>query len=551
VRTVMKAVLLSPVLVLVVWSVAAISFSHKQMNVATTPQRRNQQKKGWFGGSRRAQQGVLGTEQLLYSQPLQPQQQFLPQGAPLIVQPASLPKQGTSGVVSLPAQGTGATQYYTFPEQGSSKRGTVVARPAQGTGATQYYTFPEQGSSERRMVALPAQGTGATQYYTFPEQGSSERGVVALPAQGTGATQYYTFPEQGASAQQQQDYSGAENAPLTLPLAQQDSANVYDSKGVRPIPVQGIPEHAVPLPEQGTQYYNSFPEVAPGGAQGLIPLLGQGSATAQYYSLPEPGAAGNIVPLPEQGTEYQYTFPEQGAVATKPRVGTAYSEKMLNGQKPLSQGQTAVAQSQPVRAIAQPVMGGPQPNKNHLRRKQQNNKQQNNVRYYFYDPRATVKDTHGFLHLPQVVYDTFGRAVSLNSLSASAPVYLQPPPADTMNHYNISENATIYNYTHTHPPVVESRQNRRSLSMPKLNDGWGESTAADSSLIVCTVGVMALLVGALSARRLRSRSILSSCIENESLEDDAAYDTAYTTSASNHYNTFQQGWKGDLEKFDV
>ena len=73
---------------------------------------------------------------------------------------------------------------------------------------------------------------------------------------------------------------------------------------------------------------------------------------------------------------------------------------------------------------------------------------------------------------------------------------------------------------------------------------------------------MALFVGALSARRMRShqqRSILSMCIENEQLDHDAAYDTIYTTTTnpnnaifgSNHYNTFAQGWKGDLEKFDV
>ena len=85
---------------------------------------------------------------------------------------------------------------------------------------------------------------------------------------------------------------------------------------------------------------------------------------------------------------------------------------------------------------------------------------------------------------------------------------------------------------------------------------------ADSSIIICTVGVMALFVGALSARRMRShqqRSILSMCIENEQLDHDAAYDTIYTTTTnpnntifgSNHYNTFAQGWKGDLEKFDV
>jgi hypothetical protein len=100
---------------------------------------------------------------------------------------------------------------------------------------------------------------------------------------------------------------------------------------------------------------------------------------------------------------------------------------------------------------------------------------------------------------------------------------------------------------------------------------WGDSTSTDSTIIICTVGIMALLVGAISARRMRSRSVLSMCIENESLEDDVAYDAAYTIPAgSNHaggmdnqYHTFnshngnssnsnnQQGWKGDLEKFDV
>ena len=78
---------------------------------------------------------------------------------------------------------------------------------------------------------------------------------------------------------------------------------------------------------------------------------------------------------------------------------------------------------------------------------------------------------------------------------------------------------------------------------------------------------MALLVGALSARRLRSRQFLSFCIENESLEDELAYDAAYTTQstvgassfyAGAGYDTFGGGryggdlrWRGDLEKFDV
>ena len=87
----------------------------------------------------------------------------------------------------------------------------------------------------------------------------------------------------------------------------------------------------------------------------------------------------------------------------------------------------------------------------------------------------------------------------------------------------------------------------------KISESWGTSTSQDQTIIVATVAVMALLVGALSARRLRSKSFLSACIENEALEDDMAYDDAYTTTAmgaDSSYNTFG-GWKGDLEKFDV
>ena len=67
---------------------------------------------------------------------------------------------------------------------------------------------------------------------------------------------------------------------------------------------------------------------------------------------------------------------------------------------------------------------------------------------------------------------------------------------------------------------------------------------------------MALLVGAVSARRFRRQSILSACIENEALDShnssDAYYGTApYNNGAlSSSYKTFE-GWKGDLEKFDV
>ena len=143
---------------------------------------------------------------------------------------------------------------------------------------------------------------------------------------------------------------------------------------------------------------------------------------------------------------------------------------------------------------------------------------------YYYDAKAATNQ-NGELQVPSIVYDANGNALSLNSL-AGADIYLEPPEA------SLEEPS---------PPM--------QLSIPENWIAERTTTSQDQSIIVCTVAVMALLVGALSARRLRSRSFLSSCIENEALEDDVAYDTAYTTT-DNSYNTFG-GWKGDLEKFDV
>mmetsp|Transcript_49152 Transcript_49152/g.96075 ORF Transcript_49152/g.96075 Transcript_49152/m.96075 type:complete len:483 (-) Transcript_49152:216-1664(-) len=103
----------------------------------------------------------------------------------------------------------------------------------------------------------------------------------------------------------------------------------------------------------------------------------------------------------------------------------------------------------------------------------------------------------------------------------------------------------------------------RKVEMPQRVKGSGKKyiypeefdslrPVQDQMVVISTVATMALLVGALSARRMRSRQFLSSCIENESLEDELAYDTAYTTGASTGYGAFTSApWRGDLEKFDV
>jgi hypothetical protein len=129
----------------------------------------------------------------------------------------------------------------------------------------------------------------------------------------------------------------------------------------------------------------------------------------------------------------------------------------------------------------------------------------------YYDASAVGAD----LSLPTTVYDQDGTPIDVTALRATnADIYMEPPS--------------------------------REMSVLSV-----DPPAQDQYIIIATVAVMALLVGALSARRLRSKNVLSSCIENESLEDELAYDTAYTTSAAaGKYDTFGP-WKGDLEKFDV
>jgi len=175
---------------------------------------------------------------------------------------------------------------------------------------------------------------------------------------------------------------------------------------------------------------------------------------------------------------------------------------------------------------------------------------------YFYDPKETkMSQTGEIIEMPTLVYDGNGKAVPLEEIRHVAPVYVQAPArgATDASSSTTTETNELVAPTARGASLVAPTSKEASLSIPQ---SWGTSTSQDQTIIVATVAVMALLVGALSARRLRSKSFLSACIENESLEDDVAYDDAYTTTASgamgadSSYNTFG-GWKGDLEKFDV
>jgi hypothetical protein len=162
------------------------------------------------------------------------------------------------------------------------------------------------------------------------------------------------------------------------------------------------------------------------------------------------------------------------------------------------------------------------------RPKPQGSSQKTTILYY--DPALATVD--GQLYVPQIVYDENGTEVDLQALQASlnAEVFLEPPPIGQS--------------------VQEIDAPLQQLSREDVQRYVAEPPVQDQYIIIATVAVMALLVGALSARRMRSRNFLSSCIENEALEEEVAYDVATTTG---DYSTFAGNsiFRGDLEKFDV
>lgn len=114
----------------------------------------------------------------------------------------------------------------------------------------------------------------------------------------------------------------------------------------------------------------------------------------------------------------------------------------------------------------------------------------------------------------------------------------------------------------------KSSKSGTSSSQRRASTEDSSTSKNDQLIIISTVATMAILVGALSARRLRSQRLLNICIENESLEGDMAYDEVSTVRALGvnqaGYDTFADldgaadlrygdnlRWRGDLEKFDV
>lgn len=309
--------------------------------------------------------------------------------------------------------------------------------------------------------------------------------------------QYYSFPtEEQLTGQQAPLQRQANEVPQQIPLVYSQQANVQPIRtttnngaaqfqAVVSYPAQGNP--AITRPLQGMQSPNLVVPSVQTINEGTVPL--------------------DVIP-------------------TQPQAVTTVH------QNDISQLTESVL---PPSVPAQPLARQEPPHGN-LR---------NGVRYFYYDPHATAQDARGNVYLPEFVYDADGKAIHLQSLAKSKSIFISPPR--TMIHHNITTSNSTTTLNYTHPNTIHTPVHRQAPAKGIPLSDWGTSHRSDSSVIVGTVGVMALLVGALSARKLRSRNLLSACIENETLEDEAAYDAAHT----HHYNTFQQGWKGDLEKFDV
>ena len=337
--------------------------------------------------------------------------------------------------------------------------------------------------------------------------------------------------------------------PIVQPLgatAQQQAMTSTSSSGVivapRPHPKQRVTASGV----------NSSPVYMATESQGQQMMSVQ---TQQMVGVSQQQSQGQ---LSATNTQTKHFYRESQPI----QMMSQGTQPMMEGSQPAvqmtSNSQPAVTESQPqmqlsassTSAAAAPVQLASQPAQT-MSMKGQNQLSASgpSTVYYYYDPRELMQRQDGQMVLPDRVYDQYGNPHHLSQIRAKE-MYLEPPVAQAPRMGAASPSTTT--------------SAARQESQPQMGDSssgsstqWGESRATDQSIIVCTVGLMALLVGAVSARRARTKSILSACIENESLvEEEAAYDAAYTVT-SDSYRTFgstsvnNEGWKGDLEKFDV
>ena len=369
--------------------------------------------------------------------------------------------------------------------------------------------------------------------------------------------------------------------PVYVPLGQQQQ---QFTTGLQANGMQAAPQLMMPQQQSNLAAQNGYNMQLQGGYSQEQP---------QMMMMPQNNmmSGQNMMQLsqqqPGQMYQQQQQLPQQMMMQGQPQMMQGQPQMVMAAPNQLQQGQPQLMQQQRGQMMQsyenqQPALTSTarvqsqkpaHPNKlmNFLRGKKANNAYEKphhqplgqQPQVYYYDPAQTVVNGNQF-QPPSVVYDQHGNEVPLASLTSTGnnEVHMEAPPAtlvdaphygstsninnNNQRHLLLSSSSTLSNTTNSTGPILLPPPLEMNIKTP---ESWGESTSQDQSIIVCTVAVMALLVGALSARRLRAKSFLSSCIENEALDNEVAFDNATTFSGGDSYNTF--GWKGDLEKFDV
>jgi hypothetical protein len=545
VKWAMRAVLLSPVVVLVLWSVAAVMFATTHTHqVAQTQQQRN------------------GNSNTNSSNNSNVRQQSQRRGIRRMFGNGSNNNNNNNVqpnvVYNMQSDNTIIQQQQQLQDQQGNLIYNVNGNAMMMVPQQQLQGIPLAGSTLNVVggqQSMPAAGQFVTATGGYKQQQQQMQQQQAVPLQPQGQ-QIPVFPL-GSTSNQQQILQ-----PVQLPVPQQVAAAAGSYMAVQPQQVFTAQQQQIPIASLDNAVVAAATDFA-------IQTAMQQPMTTSTAGLTDNNNNNNNVVMQQQ--------PRQ--------------------QLQMSSDSTTTGTSSVAREIIQDQLLQGSPSKQAV---------------YFYDPKdTTMSRTGDILQLPTLVYDAYGNAISLTELhQQAAPIYVQPPllgsgsiingstgagaaasTSTTASDINVvgaavinpaelllsesapllgatsgsesasstsTSNIAVVGVVSSNPDLVllsESAPLGASITMPQA---WGSSTSQDQTIIIATVAVMALLVGALSARRLRSKSFLSSCIENETLEDDAAYDDAYTTTAAasgavgadSSYNTFG-GWKGDLEKFDV
>eukprot|EP00529_Nitzschia_sp_RCC80_P011768 CAMPEP_0113495348 /NCGR_PEP_ID=MMETSP0014_2-20120614/29566_1 /TAXON_ID=2857 /ORGANISM="Nitzschia sp." /LENGTH=580 /DNA_ID=CAMNT_0000389249 /DNA_START=261 /DNA_END=2000 /DNA_ORIENTATION=+ /assembly_acc=CAM_ASM_000159 len=450
VKWAMRGVLMSPVVVLVMWSFVALVFSNN--NHAHTNSRQNQQS-----------------------------------------QSQSQPRKNNRAMMSM-----------------SNMRRNIMS--------------PFTMSTPQQQQAMQLQGMEQQQQAAAAMMAASGSGMMATPQQQQ--QQMMMMPQQ---LQQQQQPASVLHQQQQLQMAGDVSMNANAMRAA-----QQPQQYAMATGYQQQQQHNHIPVVGPLGSTGATATVIQQQQLQQMAQL-DPSSL-------QQAQQYQETATSGSASSTD--LSNAVHANALQQQDSSSASGVSDVQAQNTLQLQEP-------------QKQQLSSEASSPAkqaVYYYDAKQTVTAQDGqVLQLPSVVYDQHGKAIPLAELrqsSMSTPIYVQPPAmgsaqqsqpsamgtSSTSTDNNADPNVLLESATGAlqmeAPPARGATQSPANVSTfsrlrPKA---WGSSTSQDQSIIVATVAVMALLVGALSARRLRSKSFLASCIENETLEDDLAYDSAYTTT---------------------